>query len=466
MLDPHEPIQEFYEGGVCRLKIGDLGTEDYGLEILDHGANSIMKLDGSGVNTLCGWSIDSTKFYKANTLISSSGYISFGATPPTAYGNNVGAWLGYSSGAKISLYADASNFFQWDASKLLVKAANFELDASGNITAASAEFTTGTIKECEIQVYISGVLKTNADPASNGGLFINNTSITGYNTSGDIRFQSIFSGANQGDLLIGDYAGNKGCFYDQSAGTFSIRGALNADDLSAGTITSRTLQTAASPNERIVISQSDNHIHFYGDEDGVGTIAELSNIGFKNYGGDNVIGYFGNTNSVHIGVCGVSDSQYGVYGVSSSGIGVGGFAATNVGVYGNSTDESGVYGLSTNSHGGIFAPSLQVGSSNTLVINPIGGDMLMKSYQNDSFPDNSVVELTDATDGMVFVSCNGESGMWLVESDGTVTKVAGTANTADTESDTDLCVFDNGTNARVKNMLGVEGKIRIVHFYN
>lgn len=99
--------------------------------------------DGSG--TIAGWSIDSSKIYKTNVFLSSSGYISMGATPPTAYGNNVGAWFGYSSGAKMSLYADTNNYLQWDGAKLLVKAANFTLDSSGNIAASGGTIGGWTI---------------------------------------------------------------------------------------------------------------------------------------------------------------------------------------------------------------------------------------------------------------------------------------------------------------------------------
>ena len=73
-----------------------------------------------------------------NALISKLGYISFGPTPPTEYGNYVGSWLGYNKGAKFSLYSSPNDYLQWDGSKLLVKARNFTLDSAGNITANNA----------------------------------------------------------------------------------------------------------------------------------------------------------------------------------------------------------------------------------------------------------------------------------------------------------------------------------------
>jgi len=62
LFDPSRPIQHFVEGGVVRMKIGDLGTEDYGIEFLDHAGISILKLDGAGGNLLSGWSLSEHKF--------------------------------------------------------------------------------------------------------------------------------------------------------------------------------------------------------------------------------------------------------------------------------------------------------------------------------------------------------------------------------------------------------------------
>jgi len=64
------------------------------------------------------------------------------------------------------------------------------------------------------------------------------------------------------------------------------------------------------------------------------------------------------------------------------------------------------------------------------------------------------------------VSCNGEAGMWLVQNNGTCTKIAGSTNTAASDTDTNLCVYDGGTAAVVKNRLGTTGEIRIVYYYN
>ena len=80
----------------------------------------------------------SNLFSTPNAKISSDGYISFGLVPPSAYGNNVGIWLGYVGAPKMSLYSNVNNYLQWDGSKLLVKSEHFSLDSLGNITATDA----------------------------------------------------------------------------------------------------------------------------------------------------------------------------------------------------------------------------------------------------------------------------------------------------------------------------------------
>jgi hypothetical protein len=136
-----------------------------------------------------GWVIASGLISATHAKLGSDGtdgYVSFGATPPTTYGNNVGAFLGYSSAAKLSLYADASNFLQWDGSKLVWKAANSALDSSGNFTASSATIT-GTITAASGTVVMdSGGIHVTVPPtamtASYGYGF--NTAFTGTNFFG------------------------------------------------------------------------------------------------------------------------------------------------------------------------------------------------------------------------------------------------------------------------------------------
>ncbi len=133
------------------IRLGDLNgflgynTETYGIGIgeatkyLKYDPTNGLRIAGTvsiADGSAGGWTIDATKIYSTNAHLNGSGYISFGATPPTTYGNNVGAWLGYSGGAKLSLYSDASNYMQWSGSALSV--------GGGSITGAT--ITGGTIQ--------------------------------------------------------------------------------------------------------------------------------------------------------------------------------------------------------------------------------------------------------------------------------------------------------------------------------
>jgi hypothetical protein len=103
--------------------------------------------------------------------------------------------------------------------------------------------------------------------------------------------------------------------------------------------------------------------------------------------------------------------------------------------------------------------SLDIGMTNS-------GTVKLRIHQDDAVSDDAEVVVMTATSGIVFVSCNAEAGMWLVQSDGTCTKIAGTANTADSDSDGDLCVYQVSTAAKAKNRLGATGEMRFFTFFN
>lgn len=126
---------------------GFLQSENYiqgasGWKLERSGVIQALQINIAGASTIAGWSVDQNKIFKTNAVLHSNGYVSFGATPPTGYGNNVGAWLGTDGGsAKLSLYKDSNNYLQWNGDKVLIKAANFTIDSSGNLTASSATIT-------------------------------------------------------------------------------------------------------------------------------------------------------------------------------------------------------------------------------------------------------------------------------------------------------------------------------------
>lgn len=112
----------------------------------------------AGVVTIGGWTASASRLSNTHIFIDNTGeYISFGTTPPTSYGNNVGAWLGYSSGAKLSLYVDANNFFQYNGSVITWKGANASLDASGNFTATGGTIGGWTLSTTVLQKLTANV---------------------------------------------------------------------------------------------------------------------------------------------------------------------------------------------------------------------------------------------------------------------------------------------------------------------
>jgi hypothetical protein len=118
------------------------------------------------------WTIDQTGIYETHTRLDGTGYLSFGNNPAHNWGgigwtSGLGVWLGWdyghtdindlatvfqndpegnatAAGPKLALYQDANNYLVWTGSKLLIKAANFKLDGSGNLTASNATLS-GTI---------------------------------------------------------------------------------------------------------------------------------------------------------------------------------------------------------------------------------------------------------------------------------------------------------------------------------
>jgi|GEM_PF-3744318 len=95
------------------------------------------------------------------------------------------------------------------------------------------------------------------------------------------------------------------------------------------------------------------------------------------------------------------------------------------------------------------------------------GTMNLFTYQADALADDGTVSLPDATSGICIVSCNAEAGIFLVQTSGAVKLISTTTgNVATADTDTDLCCYDGGTGAIVKNRLGTTGEIRIIYYYN
>ena len=59
-------------------------------------------------------------------------------------------------------------------------------------------------------------------------------------------FKTIVGGTHVGDVIIGNYSGGQGIFYDKSAGVTTLKGGLAVSYLTAGSITSKAITLAVS----------------------------------------------------------------------------------------------------------------------------------------------------------------------------------------------------------------------------
>ena len=118
---------------------------------------------------------------------------------------------------------------------------------TGNLYVKSGLFVGAS--DADGAVIISG--DTNGN---NGKLYTGNKAT--FSSSNDGIWMGS-DGASSFDVAIGN--GSKYMKWDGSAGTLDIRGSLNADDITAGTITGRTVQTASDGN-RIVLDGSNSQI--------------------------------------------------------------------------------------------------------------------------------------------------------------------------------------------------------------
>lgn len=73
---------------------------------------------------------------------------------------------------------------------------------------------------------------------------------------------------------------------------------------------------------------------------------------------------------------------------------------------------------------------------------------------NQSVADDASILLPNGVEGFGIVSAGAETMVFNVLSTGAVVKVAGSANTVATDTDANLCVFDGGTYAQIRNRLG------------
>ena len=139
------------------------------------------------------------------------------------------------------------------------------------------------------------------------------------------------------------HVGNATKYMQWNGTALTVRGEFNADDITSGTLTGRTIQTAAS-GERFVVSVTDKQARFY---DSGGNIKAIIGTGTSG-GGSLAYGVFGDstdTAATRHGVVGEAYDAFGVYGYATRfGVGVRGTSISGEGVFGQSVNSFGVKG--------------------------------------------------------------------------------------------------------------------------
>lgn len=126
----------------------------------------------------------------------------------------------------------------------------------GNLTGRPVELTDGRVATAlnAAGTVVTKVVPTSVAGPGAAGLYLGSDYLGYYNGSAWKTYMQ-----NNGNFSLSG-TGTHNLAWDGT--TLTIRGSLNADDITAGTITGRTLQTAAS-GKRFVVSSSDGEAHFY-----------------------------------------------------------------------------------------------------------------------------------------------------------------------------------------------------------
>jgi len=92
---------------------------------------------------------------------------------------------------------------------------------------------------------------------------------------------------------------------------------------------------------------------------------------------------------------------------------------------------------------------------------------LMNGIGSETVADDAYIDIPSATSGWgtVFVGDNDEFARFRWTTAGVVTLDENTANVVTTDTDTKLCIFDNGTTVRIRNRLGATKTIKYRFLY-
>ena len=432
-------------------------------------------------------------------------------------GNNVGVWTKasggtvnygvFSYGTDYSFYGDEGKIYNEDQVLIgsdanLTDFANakaiISLADSGHTNsyrnAVVAETTvTGSTLACAVYGYAGA--NDAADTAfATGGYFRAQTAHAGanagiqaYGTDGTINYGGFLAAYANG---AGNGYGVKGeCYVNASSDTgIAYGGYFQSDRTHVGGLNIGVYATATNGATNHGVYSSATDYSFYGEEGKIynedfvlfGTNA--NNTDFTRAQLVSSTGNTGDTNTAFIGAVGEAVASNGV----ANAMGLRGIATTNganasFGVVGRgyvgATADTGI------AYGGYFyATTTHAGANNIgIYANASGGtenfdfygasgntySSGLKTKENSgTLADDATIALPTGVAGILQVWTEAEYGQVYVTTAGVVTLIAGSANFAITDSDTDLCVYDGGSGAVIKNRLGSSKTVRYSYKYS
>lgn len=141
-----------------------------------------------------------------------------------------GTWRAYIAADGDAFFGNlaADNFFLWDGSSVRISTTHADglvIESGGGLTIKSGGGVS--LEGGGNMTLDGGQVKSNSDPAVNGGVIIDPHYIKGYTPAGLRVFEANFYSLTAGDFYAGDYDnGNDGIKYDHGTGTLLIRGGI------------------------------------------------------------------------------------------------------------------------------------------------------------------------------------------------------------------------------------------------
>jgi len=92
-------------------------------------------------------------------------------------------------------------------------------------------------------------------------------------------------------------------------------------------------------------------------------------------------------------------------------------------------------------------------------------ELKMKTFRYDALADDATFNLPDATDGYGFIKCGAQGVYFLTTAAGAVVLVGNTSGVTNVDADNNLCIYDGGTYAIVKNRTGAAALVKGTYWY-